>query len=130
MQQQMQSMQTMSFSIGGEQQQQVEIKASVRTEPAELQVGEPFEFILALEAPKTSSIGQIQISPSEMYGLTVTGRPENMTDGVSSNPSNVVKRLSIRESFKRSSSENYRVIEREASKIFQVFGNHTFKFFF
>ena len=95
MQQQMQSMQTMSFSIGGEQQQQVEIKASVRTEPAELQVGEPFEFILALEAPKTSSIGQIQISPSEMYGLTVTGRPENMTDGVSSNPSNVVKRLSI-----------------------------------
>ena len=95
MQQHMQQMQTMSFSIGGEQQKPIEIKASVRTEPAELQVGEPFAFILALESPKSASIGQIQIAPSEMFGLTVTGRTENLTDGVSSNPSNVVKRLSI-----------------------------------
>ena len=95
MQQHMQQMQTMSFSIGGEQQKPIEIKASVRTEPAELQVGEPFAFILALESPKSASIGQIQITPSEMFGLTVTGRTENLTDGVSSNPSNVVKRLSI-----------------------------------
>ncbi|MBQ2625055.1 MAG: BatD family protein [Kiritimatiellae bacterium] len=95
MQQHMQQMQTMSFSVGGEQQKPIEIKASVRTEPAELQVGEPFAFILALESPKSASIGQIQIAPSEMFGLTVTGRTENLTDGVSSNPSNVVKRLSI-----------------------------------
>ena len=95
MQQRMQQMQTMSFSVGGEQQKPIEIKASVRTEPAELQVGEPFAFILALESPKSASIGQIQIAPSEMFGLTVTGRTENLTDGVSSNPSNVVKRLSI-----------------------------------
>ena len=79
----------------GERQKPIEIKASVRTEPAELQVGEPFAFILALESPKSASIGQIQIAPSEMFGLTVTGRTENLTDGVSSNPSNVVKRLSI-----------------------------------
>ena len=95
MQQRMQQMQTMSFSVGGEQQKPIEIKASVRTEPAELQVGEPFAFILALESPKSASIGQIQIAPSEMFGLTVMGRTENLTDGVSSNPSNVVKRLSI-----------------------------------
>ena len=95
MQQHMQQMQTMSFSVGGERQKPIEIKASVRTEPAELQVGEPFAFILALETPKSASIGQIQIAPSEMFGLTVTGRTENLTDGVSSNPSNVVKRLSI-----------------------------------
>ena len=44
MQQHMQQMQTMSFSIGGERQKPVEIKATVRTEPAELQVGEPFSF--------------------------------------------------------------------------------------
>ena len=73
MQQRMQQMQTMSFSVGGEQQKPIEIKASVRTEPAELQVGEPFAFILALESPKSASIGQIQIAPSEMFGLTVTG---------------------------------------------------------
>jgi hypothetical protein len=95
MQQHMQQMQSMSFSIGGERQSPVEIKAYVRTEPAELQVGEPFSFVLALEAPKSASIGQVQIQPSEMYGLTVTGKVENMTDGKSSNPSNVVKRLSI-----------------------------------
>ena len=95
MQQHMQQIQTMSFSIGGERQKPVEIKATVRTEPAELQVGEPFSFILALESPKSASIGQVQIAPSEMFGLTVIGKVENMTDGVSSNPSNVVKRLSI-----------------------------------
>ena len=95
MQQHMQQMQTMSFSIGGERQKPVEIKATVRTEPAELQVGEPFSFVLAIESPKSVSIGQVQIAPSEMFGLTVVGKVENMTDGVSPNPSNVVKRLSI-----------------------------------
>ena len=95
MQQRMQQMQTMSFSVGGERQKPVEIKATVRTEPAELQVGEPFSFILALESPKSASIGQVQIAPSEMFGLTVVGKVENMTDGISKNPSNVVKRLSI-----------------------------------
>ena len=95
MQQHMQQMQSMSFSIGGEQQKPIEIKASVSTEPAELQVGEPFSFVLALETPRSASVGQIQIKPSEMYGLTVTGKAENLTDGKSTNPSNVVKRLSI-----------------------------------
>ena len=95
MQQHMQQMQTMSFSIGGEQQKPVEIKVSVRTEPAEIQVGEPFSFVLELETPRSASVGQVQIKPSEMYGLTVTGKAENLTDGKSTNPSNVVKRLSI-----------------------------------
>ena len=57
MQQHMQQMQTMSFSVGGERQKPIEIKASVRTEPAELQVGEPFAFILALESPIPSREG-------------------------------------------------------------------------
>jgi len=95
MQRRMQEMQTVGFSSGGERQRPVEIKASVRTEPAELQVGEPFEFVLALESPRTASIGQVQIVPSEMFGLTVTGNAQNMTDGKSLNPSNVVRRLSI-----------------------------------
>ena len=72
-----------------------EIKASFRTEPTELQVGQQFAFIVAIEAPKTVSVGQIQLQPSEMFGLTVVGRVQNLTDGVSANPSNVVKRLSV-----------------------------------
>ena len=96
MQQHMQQMHSsMGMTINGERQKPVEIKASVRTEPAELQVGEPFAFILALESPKSASIGQIQIQPSEMFGLTVVGKVENLSDGVAANPSNVVKRLSI-----------------------------------
>jgi len=102
MEQQMQQMMqmhqggsSMSISFGGERQKPVEVRARMRTEPAELQVGEPFAFILELETPRTSSVGQIQVRPSEMYGLTVTGRVENMADGKSANPSNVVKRLSI-----------------------------------
>ena len=95
MQQHMQQMQSMSFSIGGEQQKPTEVKASVRTEPDVLQVGEPFAFVLSLETPRSVSVGQIQIRPSEMYGLAVTGEAENLTDGKSLNPSNVVKRLSI-----------------------------------
>lgn len=91
----MQNMQTMSFSFGGEKYDPVEIKASIRTEPQELQVGETFAFILAIETPKSASVGQIQIQPSEIYGLTQDGRVENLTDGTSTNPSNVVKRLSI-----------------------------------
>ncbi len=94
MQQQM-GMPSMSLTMGGEEQKPVEVKASIRTEPAELQVGEPFAFILAIETPKSASVGQIQIQPSEMYGLTQEGRVENLTDGKSANPSNVVKRLSI-----------------------------------
>ncbi len=95
MQHQMGQMQTMSFSMGGEENKPVEVKVTVRTEPAELQVGESFAFILAIETPKSASVGQIQIQPSEMYGLTQDGRVENLTDGKASNPSNVVKRLSI-----------------------------------
>jgi hypothetical protein len=86
---------SMSLSFGGREQKPPEVKASVRTEPAELQVGQPFEFVLALEAPKTCSIGQVQMTPSEMYGLSVVGPTQNMTDGVSANPSNVVRRLAI-----------------------------------
>ena len=94
MQQHMQQMQTTTFSLGGEQKQ-IDVKASIRMEPADVQLGEPFAFILLLDVPKSATIGQIQITPSEMFGLTVTGKVENMADGVSTNPSNVVKRLSI-----------------------------------
>lgn len=86
---------SMGMAINGERQKPIEIKASVVTEPADLQVGEPFAFILALESPKSASIGQVQIQPSEMFGLTVVGKVENLADGTSTNPSNVVKRLSI-----------------------------------
>ena len=82
--------------FGGEEAREpVKIAVSVATSKKTLQVGEPFDFILSLEYPRTSSVGQIQIRASETFGLTFTGQAENLTDGKSANPTNVVKRLAV-----------------------------------
>ena len=85
------------FSHFGEkvQREEVRITAVATTSKPILQVGDPFEFIIALEYPKTASVGQISIRPSESFGLVFTGQAQNLTDGKSSNPSNVVKRLAV-----------------------------------
>ena len=97
MQQQMQqSMGGFSFQFGEKvEREQVRITAAVATSKPVLQVGDPFEFIIALEYPKTASVGQIGIRPSENFGLVFTGQAQNLADGKSSNPTNVVKRLAI-----------------------------------
>ena len=85
------------FSHFGEkvEREQVRVTAAVATSKPILQVGDPFEFIIALEYPKTASVGQISIRPSEKFGLNFTGQAQNLTDGKSSNPSNVVKRIAL-----------------------------------
>ena len=85
------------FSHFGEKmpREQVRITAAVATSKPVLQVGDPFEFIIALEYPRTASVGQIRLTPSESFGLSFTGQAQNLTDGKSSNPSNVVKRLAL-----------------------------------
>ena len=96
MQQMRQSFGGFSFHFGEkEMREPVSITASVATDRDRLQVGEGFSFIVSLEAPKTVSIGQIRMTPSEKFGLVVTGPAENLPDAASANPSNVVKRLSV-----------------------------------
>lgn len=101
MQQQMQQMMAMpmgggfSMSFGGEEQEAVRIEASVATSKTELQVGDEFEFLLSLEVPKGNTIDQIQLTPSETFGIQVTGPSQNLADARSANPSNVVKRMSF-----------------------------------
>ena len=91
-----QSMGGFSFHFGEkERREPVRISAAVVTSKPILQVGEPFEFIIALEYPRTASVGQIRMTPSETFGLTFTGQAQNLADGKSSNPSNVVKRLAV-----------------------------------
>ena len=84
-----------SFGFGGESQEPVSVAVSVEPSKKELRVGDAFEFVVSLDVPKFCSIGQIRITPSEMFGMTVTGRAENLPDAKSDNPSNVVKRLSV-----------------------------------
>ena len=71
------------------------IAASLATDRGEIRVGESFAFIVSLEAPTNASIGQVSMTPSERFGLTVTGEAENLADLPAENPSNVVKRLSV-----------------------------------
>ena len=97
MQRQMQQMSS-GFSFGfGEKEERdpVTVKASLALDRKTLQVGDEFAFILSLEAPRNCTIGQIQMTPSETFGMTVTGQAQNLEDGRSLNPSNVVKRLSV-----------------------------------
>lgn len=97
MHQRMQSMSSgFSFHFGEkEQREPIRIAARLETSQKELQVGAEFEYILSLEAPRTCSIGQIRMTPSQTFGMTVTGEARNLKDGKSANPTNVVKRLAV-----------------------------------
>jgi len=85
------------FGLGGvvERTEPVKIGVGVTTDRKDLQVGAPFAFVIALEYPKTASVGQIRIVPSESFGLSFTSGAQNLKDGASSNPSNLVKRIAL-----------------------------------
>ncbi|MBR4476720.1 MAG: BatD family protein, partial [Kiritimatiellae bacterium] len=84
-----------NISIGGEQQPNVEIAASVETSRSDIQVGDAFDFILRLEAPKGVGISQLQLTPSETFGLQQIGQSSQLVEEPSKNPSNVVMRMSV-----------------------------------
>lgn len=84
-----------SFTINGMRQDPVKVTASAALSKDAITVGDPFEYILSLESPKTSTISDVQIDVSQKFGLTVLGPVENMTDAKSANPSNVIRRMSI-----------------------------------
>ena len=104
MEEQMQRMQRqMQQSFGGfgfhfgekEEREPIAVTASLALKEKSLRVGVPFELVLSLEAPKTASIGQIRIVPSETFGFKSTGPAQNLSDAASANPTNVIKRLSV-----------------------------------
>ena len=69
--------QMMSFSFGGEEEQTaLDISASVHAEPEDLQVGERFEFIFEIDAPKNCTLEFSAIRPAETFGMTVVGKIE------------------------------------------------------
>lgn len=95
-QQMQQSFGGFNFQIGQKEvHEDIAVEARLSLDRKNLQVGEPFAFIIALEVPRSVSVGQIRMTPSEIFGLTVTGQAENLPDGKSANPTNVIKRLSV-----------------------------------
>ena len=87
--------QTMSFSFGNESRAPIKIEATVKADPESPQVGEPFDFIISLDAPKSCSIGQVSLQPSERFGFALPDRPRNLDEVPSANPSNDVRRLAV-----------------------------------
>lgn len=73
---QMQNM--MSFSFGGEAEEPIEVKAKVEVDKSVVSVGEEFHFIVSFDAPEEYSIGQVRITPSEIFGMKVTGQTKNL----------------------------------------------------
>ncbi|MGN0855250.1 MAG: BatD family protein [Kiritimatiellia bacterium] len=72
---------------------------SLATDKADVRVGEPFAFILAIEHPKGYTVEVTQLEFSEEYGLVSENRLERLGRGTPSNPSNVVDRLSLKARF-------------------------------
>ncbi len=96
MRQQMQSMtSSMRFSFGDETEEPAKVQVRVETSVKSPQVGEPFDYVISLEAPKNCTIGQVSLTPTERFGLTVTGQVRNLPELVSDNPSNSVRRLAV-----------------------------------
>lgn len=92
--------QSMSQPFGGgfgglEERKPVTVVATLAADRPEVRVGEPFALVVSLEAPKSVTLGQVAMTPSERFGLTVTGPAENLADLPAENPSNVVRRLSV-----------------------------------
>ena len=84
-----------NITFGGEAQPAADVKASVAVSKDGIQVGDEFDFILSLEAPKGVSLGQIQLAPSEAFGMQQVGQSSALTSAPSENPSNTVWRISV-----------------------------------
>lgn len=87
--------QAMSFRIGGGDGVTPKISAALSVDRRRPRVGEPFSFVVSLEAPKSVSFEQIRLEPSVEFGFQSIGDPSNLADAPAANPSNVVKRISV-----------------------------------
>ena len=84
-----------SMSINGQQPEPLEITASLGISTNDVRVGETFQYILSIESPRGATLDQLRFAPSEMFGMVFMGKPTELTEGTSANPSNRVRRIAI-----------------------------------
>ncbi len=87
-----------TFNFGGDEQMPfTNLVATVVSSNPHPQVGEKFELIFSFELPKTIGIaGGLKLEmPANIPFLRHATRTDEMTNGVATNPSNIVKRLSL-----------------------------------
>ncbi len=73
----------------------VKIVAGASLDRDHVCVGEPFDFIIEIDVPKNCRLSQLRIAPTVSEGLSFVGKPFNMTDVQSENPSNIIKRIAL-----------------------------------
>ena len=76
-------------------QEDVKVGATVEMSKGSVTVGEDFEYVISLDAPKSATLDGMRFTASEMFGMVVTGPLKNMPDAKSPNPSNVVHRIAV-----------------------------------
>lgn len=85
----------MNVSINGASVPAADIKVRVSVDRSEQTVAAPFDVILEMESPKDCTLEGLRLSVSQPVGFEITGQAVPLTDGVSDNPSNQVRRLSV-----------------------------------
>lgn len=83
------------ISVNGVGMSQPEITAKVAADKTHLVVGETFNLIVSLDAPKDYTLSAIRINSSRRLGLTSAGPSENLPDEPGETDDRVVKRMSI-----------------------------------
>ncbi len=72
-----------------------ELQATLLLSPPQVQVGEPFDFIVSIERPKGVTLGHLQYQPTTAVGLTILGAVQNLPDQPSTNAETVISRQVI-----------------------------------
>ena len=83
--------------VNGRRQEPVKVAVRVAADRARLQVGEPFSYIITIETPPRTTVENINIRPSQSFGMRVLGNVTELAakNVRAANPSNVVRRLSV-----------------------------------
>lgn len=99
--QEMDAMMSLAFGEDGPADAQVaaqprpKMRGTLALSKDDLQVGDEFDYVLAAEMPKGLEIGQINIAPVNAGTFVVVGKVQNLTNGTTANPSNIVRRFAL-----------------------------------
>lgn len=85
----------MSMTINGRKVEPPKVSVTVKPDKTSITVGDTFNFIVSLDAPKSCTLSLSSFTPSVMGGFSMEGRADNLPDARSSNTNNVVRRVSI-----------------------------------
>lgn len=85
----------MRMIINGAEERPVEVKARIAVDKAEQTACVPFDLVLELEMPKDCTVTDLRLASSQAVGFALAEGGSLLTDGQTTDPSNVVRRLSV-----------------------------------